>query len=123
MRWWQGRKGTNRVLIAAFGFLAITAIVMAGIFTRLLGGDSRQVVVNMQQGITEADRQTVKDACGGLPGISVIADRGRADRQYAFPVRFRLTGSTPAQESALYACLDGFPQLVRGPDPVSREGS
>jgi len=121
MRWWQGRQGVNRVLIACFAFLAITAIVVAGVFSRLLAGDSRQVLVNMRQGITDADRQTVKDACGVLPGISVIADRGDPAKQAVFPVRFRLSGSSPAEESALYACLNGFPQLVRGFDPPTRE--
>lgn len=122
MRWWEGRQGTNRVLIAAFGVLAATAIVVTGVFTRLLGGDSRQVVVNMEQGVTQQDRNTVREACGTLPGIAVIADRGDPAKQAVFPVRFNISGTTPAQESALYACLDRFPDLVRGPDPVSRLG-
>lgn len=122
MRWWEGRKGTNRIIITAFGVLAATAIVVTGIFTRLVPGDSRQVLINVNQGITDADRTTVKQACGHLPGISVIADRGNPARQFAFPIRFRLTGSTPAQESALYACVNTFPQFVKGIDPVTREG-
>jgi hypothetical protein len=118
-RWWQGRKGRNRVLIAVFAALALATMLTAGISNKLLGGDQRQIVATMAPNVTDADRATVKQACGGLPGVTVVADRGAQRRQAAFPVRFGISGSTPAQESALYACLDRFPTLVRG---VQTEG-
>ena len=49
-----------------------------------------------------------------LPGITVVADQGARERQYRFPVRFRISDSTPAEEAALNACIDRYPQLVRG---------
>ncbi|MCW2620673.1 MAG: hypothetical protein JWL64_275 [Frankiales bacterium] len=118
-RWWQGRKGRNRVLIVAFAALALATMLTAGISNKLLGGDKRQVVATMAQGVSDADRTTVKQACGGLPGVTVVADKGAQRRQAAFPVRFGIAGSTPAQESALYACLDRYRPLVRG---VQTEG-
>jgi hypothetical protein len=46
--------------------------------------------------------------------VSVVPDRGAAEAQYRFPVRFDIAGSTPAQEAALTACVGRYPQLVRG---------
>lgn len=120
MRWWEGRQGTNRILIGCFAFLAFTAIVVVGVFTRLLSGESRAVSVTMRPGITDAQRQTVKDVCGGLPGISVIAEGGDQSMQSRVPVRFRLASSDVQQESAFYACLNDFPTIVQGFDPPTR---
>lgn len=121
MRWWEGRRGTNRILIGCFAFLACTAIVVVGVFTQLLSGESRHVSVTMRPGITDAQRQTVKDLCGGLPGISVIAEGGNQSMQNPAPVRFRLANNDAQQESAFYACLNGFPTIVQGFDPPTRE--
>ena len=112
-RWFEGRKGHNRVIIAVIGAVALLATVY-GATAKLTGGDTRQVVVTMQQGITQADRLFLKDQCGHLPGIRNVADKGPADLQYRFSVRFDIGGTSTAQESALYACVNRFPQLVRG---------
>ena len=109
----RDRSRSNRLLIVVFGVLAVSGILIAGL-ARLAEGDRRQLVVTMQQGVTDADRATLKRECGSLPGISVVADRGAAEAQYRFPVRFDIAGTTSAQEAALEACVSRFPQLVRG---------
>ena len=111
---WRDSDGRTRVLVIGFAVVAFAGIVITAVFNHLLAGDTRQLVVTMQQGVTEADRNTVKQACGSLPGISVVADQGAADKQFRFPVRFLIGGSTPPQEAALEACVSRFPQLVRG---------
>ena len=104
----------GRWLLVGFGVLALLGILVPAIANYLLAGDSRQLVVTMQQGVSDADRETVKQACGSLPGITVVPDRGAVEAQSRFPVRFRISDTTPAQEAALTACVDGYPQLVRG---------
>ena len=114
MRWWRGPGGRTKVLLVVFGVLALVGITLPAVFGRLLAGDSRQLVVTMQQGVDDADRETLKQACGALPGVSVVADRGAQEAQFRFPVRFRISGTTPAQEAALEACINRYPALVRG---------
>lgn len=114
MTWWRDSRGRNRALLAAFGVLALIGILIPAVSNHLLGGDQRQLVVTMKQGVTEADRDALKQECGALPGISVVEDQGAADRQYRFPVRFVIAGSTPQQEAALEACVDQHRDLVRG---------
>jgi len=104
----------RRWLLVGFAVLALVGILLPGIFDYLLGGDRRQLVVTMQQGVSEADRDTLKQACGSLPGVTVVDDQGAAEAQYRFPVRFRISDSTAAQEAALEQCITGYPQLVRG---------
>lgn len=114
MTWWRDAKGRTRALLTAFGLVALFGMLVAGVSNKLFAGDQRQLVVTMRPGVTQADRETVKAACGTLPGISVVADRGAPERQYRLPVRFGIADTTPAQEAALEACLSGFPALVRG---------
>ena len=66
------------------------------------------MVVTMAPNAGQEARQALKDACGGLPGISVVADRGNPDPriQGRFPVRFDIADTTPAQEAALQSCLN-----------------
>lgn len=97
-----------------FGGLALAGMLITAVFNHLLAGDTRQLVVTMAVDVAQADRVTLKQDCGALPGISVVADAGAAERQYRFPVRFALGGSTDAQESALYACINDHSTLVRG---------
>jgi len=104
----------NRLLLIGFAVLALVGILLPGIFDYLLGGDRRQLVVTMQQGVSEGDRDTLKQACGALPGVTVVDDQGAAEAQYRFPVRFRISDSTAAQEAALEQCINRYPQLVRG---------
>jgi hypothetical protein len=109
-------RRTNTVLIAGFGVLAATSIVVTGVFDKLLAGDPRVLVVTMTQDAGEPARELLKKDCGSLPGISVVADKGNRDPavQGRFPVRFSLANTTPAQEAALESCIDRHHELVRG---------
>ena len=102
------------MLLAGFAVLALIGMLIPAVFNHLLAGDTRQLVVTMQQGVTQADRDTLKQACGSLPGVSLVPDRGAAEAQYRFPVRFLIGGATDAQEAALEECIDRYPSLVRG---------
>jgi hypothetical protein len=109
-------RRTNTVLIALFGALAASSIVVTGVFDKLLAGDPRVLVVTMKQDAGQEARELLKRDCGTLPGIGVVADQGNPDPdiQGRFPVRFSLAGATPAQEAALEACIDRHRSLVRG---------
>lgn len=104
----------NRLLLTGFAVLAFVGVLLPGIFNYLLAGDRRVLVVTLEQGVTDADRETLRRECGGLPGISIVPDQGAREKQYRFPVRFRISDSTPEQEAALNGCIDRFPELVRG---------
>lgn len=99
-----------------FAVLAVTSIVVTGVFDKLLAGDPRVLVVTMEQNAGQSARELLKSDCGSLPGISVVADKGDRDPaiQGRFPVRFNLAGTTPAQEAALEACIDKHRDIVRG---------
>ncbi len=105
---------SNKAMITAFGVLAVLGILLTGTYDYLFKGDQRVMVVTLQQGVQEPDRDTLKQACGTLPGVTVVADQGAADKQYRLPVRFRIANTTQAQEAALQSCIAGFPRLVRG---------
>lgn len=109
-------RRTNRLLIALFGVLMVSSIVVTGVFNHLLAGDPRVLVVTMQQDVGQAARVQLKHDCGSLPGISVVPDAGNPDPriQGRFPVRFKLAGASPAQESALEDCINQHASLVRG---------
>lgn len=109
-------RRTNRVLITVFAILSVSAIVVTGVFNYLLAGDQRVLVVTMQQDAGQAGREQLKRDCGSLPGISVVPDKGdRNPRiQGRFTVRFKIGGSTNAQEAALNKCIDDHSVLVRG---------
>jgi hypothetical protein len=113
-RWWQGRQGHNRMIVAAVAVVGLLAILW-GAVGKLTDGDQRVVVVNVRQGITNADRQQLKDDCGGLPGVRVVEDRGAEDLQYRFPVRFAVGGVDDVELSALYTCIDGHSDTMLGP--------
>ncbi len=57
----------------------------------------------------------MKAACGDLPSVSVVPDRGNPDPrlQSRFAVRFSIAGATAQQEAALTTCLNEQPG-VRG---------
>ena len=109
-------RRTNTVLITTFGVLATSSIVVTGVFTKLLAGDPRVLVVTMNQDAGQSARELLKRECGSLPGISVVADKGNRDPaiQGRFPVRFSLANTTTAQEAALESCIDRHSHLVRG---------
>lgn len=111
--WWRTPRGRTQALLTAFGLVALGGMLIAG-SKFLIVGDQRQLVVTMQPTVTQADRLQLKADCGGFPGISPIADKGAADRQARFPVRFSLRGATPAQEAALEGCVGEHTRIVRG---------
>lgn len=114
MRWWRDPRGRNRAFVAAFAVLALIGMLLPGIFNRLLAGDSRQLVVSLQQPVAQAERERVKQTCGALPGVEIVPDDVRPELAARFPLRFRISGSTQEQERALQRCLDDFGPLVRG---------
>lgn len=111
--WWTGTR-----ILLGIGFLVLTAnVVVAGVATQLT--DDRVLVATLAQGVTAEQRQAVKDGCGALPGLAVVADRGNPDPrvQARFPVRFDIAEVTDGQLAALQTCLNGFgPGVVRGFD-------
>ena len=109
-------RRTSTVLIALFGALMVSSIVITGVFNHLLAGDPRVLVVSMKQDVGESAREILKRDCGSLPGVSVVADRGNPDPQVQgrFPVRFKIGGATPHQEAALETCIERHRSLVRG---------
>jgi hypothetical protein len=109
-------RRTTTILISLFAALMVSSIVVTGVFNHLLAGDPRVMVVTMQQDAGQAGRDQLKRDCGSLPGVTVVADRGRDDPavQGRFPVRFGLAGATPAQEAALESCIDQHRSVVRG---------
>jgi hypothetical protein len=109
-------RRTNTLLLALFGVLAAGSIVVTGVFDKLLAGDPRVLVVTMTQDAGQADRDLLKRACGSLPGVSVVADKGNPDPavQGRFPVRFKIGNTTPRQEAALEECIDKHRDIVRG---------
>lgn len=113
MSWWRTSRGRTQALLTAFGLVALGGMLIAG-SKFLIVGDQRQLVVTMATSVTQADRDELKQSCGTLPGITVVADKGAAERQYRFPVRFSLRGATAQQESALEACVNGHSDTVRG---------
>jgi hypothetical protein len=113
--WWRDSRRRTRVAVVVFATLAVLGILFPAVTGYLLGGDRRVLVVTMAQDATQQDRERLKEACGELPGVTVVEDRGNPDPriQGRFAVRFGIAGSTPSQEAALQSCVDGQPG-VRG---------
>ena len=109
-------RRTQSVLVAGFAALALTAMLITGVFDFLLAGDPRVLVVTMKQNVGEPARDQLKIDCGGLPGVTVVADQGNGDPrvQGRFPVRFKIGDTTPRQEAALEECINRHPGTVRG---------
>lgn len=116
-RWWQDAASRDRVLLVTFATLALTGILYPAFTNYLFAGDRRVLVVTMAQDAGQEARQTLKDTCGSLPGISLVADQGNPDPriQGRFPVRFDIAGTTPGQQTALEKCISDNSALgVRG---------
>lgn len=113
--WWRDARRRSRVALVVFAALALLGILYPAVTNYLLGGDQRVLVVTLHQGSGQADRERLKQACGSLPGVSVVDDRGNPDPrvQGRFPVRFDIGGTTVAQEAALEACVQQL-DVVRG---------
>jgi hypothetical protein len=105
----------GKVLIGVGAAIVLFGMLVAG-FNILLGPPRLVEVVTMRQDAVQADRQALKDACGGLPGITVVADTGNSDPeiQGRFPVRFDLAKATTEQRIALESCINEHGDKVRG---------
>ncbi|MDP9434463.1 MAG: hypothetical protein M3P93_04415 [Actinomycetota bacterium] len=113
--WWRDRARRDRVALWVFAVLGVGGIVLAGLL-QLAQGDQRTVVVTMERDAGQAGRDRVKAACGDLPGVGVVPDRGDPDplRQGRLPVRFDISGTTVVQQAALERCLAQHDDVVRG---------
>ena len=106
--WWRDGRRRNVVAVWVFGTLALGGILFPAFTNYLFAGDKRVLVVTMGPTAGQEGRQAVKDDCGALPGVRVVADRGNPDPriQGRFPVRFDIADSTPAQQAALQSCVN-----------------
>ena len=111
--WWRDARRRTRAAVVVFAALALAGILFPAFTNYLFAGDRRVMVVTMAPNAGQEARQALKDACGDLPGISVVADRGNPDPriQGRFPVRFDIADTTPAQEAALQACFNQHEDL------------
>ncbi|MCW2715455.1 MAG: hypothetical protein JWN88_2502 [Frankiales bacterium] len=112
--WWRDARQRNRVLLITFAVLALGGILFPAFSNYLFAGDRRVVRVTMEQDAGQAAREGLKQACGGLPGVSVVPDRGNPDPriQGRFPVRFDVKDITPAQYAALSSCIERQPRVL-----------
>jgi len=106
--WWREARRRNRAALVTFAALALGGILFPAFSNYLFAGDRRVLVVTLQQDAGQAKREGLKAACGVLPGISVVPDRGNPDPriQGRFPVRFDIADTTTQQEAALLLCLN-----------------
>jgi hypothetical protein len=113
--WWRDRRRRNRVALVAFATMAGLSMLYAAVVTQLLPGDQRVLVVTMAQDAGQEEREALKAACGSLPSVTVVADRGNPDPrvQGRFAVRFGISGASVSEEAALTECVDAQPG-VRG---------
>lgn len=105
----------SKVLIGiGAGLVALSMGVTA--VNILLSPAKRVLVVTMKQDSVQADRIALKQACGDLPGVRVVADQGNPDPgiQGRFPVRFDIGTATFEQEKALTTCINDHGDKVRG---------
>lgn len=113
--WWRDRRGCTRAAVIAFATLALLGMLYPAVTNYLLGGDRRVLVVQLTPDADQDDREALKRACGDLPSVQVVEDRGNPDPrvQGRFPVRFSIAGATIREEAALEACVQDQPR-VRG---------
>jgi hypothetical protein len=109
--WWRDARQRTRAVVGVFATLALIGILFPAFANRLFAGDRRVMVVTMEADAGLENRAELKRACGSLPGISVVADRGDPSIQGSFPVRFDIADTTLRQEAALQACLNEHSDL------------
>ena len=97
--------------VVAFLSLALIGMLIAGFGNHLLAGDRRVLVVTMAGDTQQEQREALKRACGSLPGVRVVPDKGDPSVQRNFPVRFDIAGTSLRQEAALQACLNQHSEL------------
>ena len=112
--WWQDAQRRNKALLWTFGALALLGILFPAFTNYLFAGDQRVVRVTMVQDAGQEARESLKRACGDLPGVTVVADKGNPDPriQGRFPVRFGISDATPAQVAALNGCINRQPKVL-----------
>lgn len=117
--WYRDRRKRDRATVYGFAALGVGGVLLAGVL-QFAEGDQRQVVATLERDVSLTPqvlaerRQLLKDACGGLPGVALVPDRGDPDAQWRLPVRFSVRGTTGAQRAALEACLSERDDIVRG---------
>lgn len=113
--WWRDARRRTRAVVGVFLALALAGILFPAFTNYLFAGDRRVLVVTMAQDADQADRDRLKAACGSLPGVRLIADRGDPNPrlQGRFPVRFDIADITQREYAALTACVNRQPG-VRG---------
>jgi hypothetical protein len=113
----DGRALSTRakVLIGTGGAIVLFGMLVAG-FNILLSPPKLVEVVTMTQDATQQDRVALKQACGSLPGITVVKDQGNPspEIQGRFPVRFDVGRATTEQRIALHDCINAHGTKVRG---------
>lgn len=105
----------SKVLVAVGGSIVLLSMLVTAVAI-LLSPAKKVLVVTMAQAAVQADRVALKEACGGLPGVKVVADQGdpAASVQGRFPVRFDIGEATAQQEIALTTCINEHGTKVRG---------
>lgn len=105
----------SKILIGIGAGLVVLSMLVTGVHI-LLSPAKRVLVVTMKQDAGQNDRQALKDACGHLPGVKVVADQGNPDPeiQGRFPVRFDIGTASYEQEKALTVCVNEHGSKVRG---------
>jgi hypothetical protein len=103
------------VALVVFAGLALLGMLYPAVTDNLLAGDQRVLVVTMAQDAGQPEREALKRACGSLPRVTVVADRGDPDPhvQGRFAVRFAIAGASVSEEAALTQCVNEQPG-VRG---------
>lgn len=114
----DGRPMSTRtkVLIAIGGVIVLLSMLVTATFNYLLAPPKKVLVVTMASDAGQPERLRLKAACGDLPGVRTVADRGDPSPavQGRFPVRFDIAKATRQQEAALQACINRHSDIVRG---------
>jgi hypothetical protein len=113
--WWKDSQARTRAVLVVFAVLALGGILFPAFTNYLFAGDRRILVVTMEQGVGQQTREALRVACGSLPGVDLIADKGNPDPriQGRFPVRFDIADISNQDYARLTACINQQPG-VRG---------